>query len=63
MNETRVELSKANELSNLANSFGSRPCLEQRMLGLIGMIAVCAYVNAYEFEMLWKNMALAQIQR
>ncbi len=62
MNETRVELSKANELSDVANIFGSRPCLEQCMLGLSGSIAIRAYVDAYEFETQWKNMALAQIQ-
>ncbi len=63
MNETRVELSKANELSNVANIFGSRPWLEQRMLGLSGTIAVRAYFDAYEFKTRQKNMAPVQIQR
>ena len=63
MVETRVELSKANEFSNIVNSFGSRPCLEQRMLGLSGTIAIRAEVNAYELETRQKNMALAQTQR
>jgi hypothetical protein len=63
MNETRVELSKANELSNVANKFRSRQCFEQRMLGLSGTIAIHAYVDAYKLETRQKNMALVQIHR
>ncbi len=63
MDEPRVELSKTNELGNIANSFGSRPCIEQRMLGLSRSIAVRADVNAYKLEARWKDMALAQTQR
>ena len=63
MDEPRVELSKTNEFGNIANSFGSRPCTEQRMLGLSRSIAVHADVDAYELEARWKDMALAQTQR
>ncbi len=63
MDEPRVELSKTNELGNAANSFGSRPCTEQRMLGLSRSIAVRPDVNAYKLKMRWKDMALAQTQR
>ena len=63
MDDTRIELSKANEFSNIANSFGNRSCLEQRMLGLSRTIVIRAYVNAYELETRLKNMALAQTQR
>ncbi len=63
MDEPRVELSKTNVLGNVANSFGSRPCTEQRVLGLSRSIAIRADVDAYELEKQRKDMALAQTQR
>ncbi len=56
MNESGVELSKANKLCNIADSFWSRPYLQQCVFGLGWTIAINTHINATKsnsFRKIW----------
>ena len=62
MNETRVELGKADEFCHITHEFRRRPCLEKGVFRLGRSIAILAYIDSNELEMLGENEALAKVQ-
>ncbi len=55
MNETRVELGKANEFCHIAHEFRCRPSLEEGVFRLGRSIAILAYIDSNELETLGEN--------
>jgi hypothetical protein len=62
MDESAVELYKANEFGNIPDLLGLRPSSEKLMLGLGWTITIRAHIIADEFESLGKDEALSQTQ-
>ena len=63
LNETRVELGKADEFRHIAHEFRRRPNLKEGVFRLGRSIAILAYIDSNELEMLLgENEALVKVQ-
>lgn len=62
MNETRVKLSKTNELRHVTDEFRGRPRLDQAVLGLRRAVAVRTDVYPNKFETSWEEIARKKIK-
>jgi len=58
MDESAVELYKADEFGNIPDLLGLRPSCEKLMFGLGWTITIRAHIIADEFESLGKDEAL-----